>query len=155
ADPERQPHATRLHARQLGDDDAGEADHRPDGQVDAAGDDDEADADGEDAEHRDLPQQVDGVRVPEEIRVRDPKGEAHHEEGHAHAEFAPHAACSAAVPVMSLAMRSWLSSSRLKNPVMRRWCMTATRSLIPITSSISELTMMMAMPSLARSAMCR
>ena len=56
ADPERVARAAGcVGERDLGDEHAGQADDRADRQVDAAGDDDEADADREDAEHRDLP----------------------------------------------------------------------------------------------------
>ncbi|MCY1507378.1 hypothetical protein D9M68_416520 [compost metagenome] len=51
--PER--HASR---KQPGDDDAGEADHRPHRKIDAGGDDDEGLADREDGRHRPLAQQV-------------------------------------------------------------------------------------------------
>ena len=71
ADPERVAEAACRRRRELGDDHAGQADDRANREIDPAGDDDEADAEGVDAEHGDLPRRVDGVGMPEEIGVRE------------------------------------------------------------------------------------
>ena len=131
----------------LGDQHAGQADDRPNRQVDPAGDDHEPDAEGVDPEHRDLARRVDRVRVTEEVRSWTARGPRTCRR--ARRTCQAHASCDgppSARPVISAATRSCVSRSRGTMPMIRPSCITTTRSHSPITSSSSELTVRMVMP---------
>ena len=117
---------------------AGEADHRADRQVDAAGDDHERDADREDAEHRDLARGVDDVRLPRGSRgSRWPERRC--TSAPAPRTCRARVSCGAVpcssrrAPVISArhALGGQLARAG-RMPAMRRSCMTTTRSLMPM-----------------------
>ena len=140
---------------QVDEDDAEQGELRADRKVDAAGYDDEAFADREQAEQ---PDEIGGIR---QIDRRD---EARVEERHHGADdddeqekpeiFLQHhaALCSGPRATASRITFSSLNWSRFSVPLIAPSCITTMRSLTPITSSMSEEIIKMATPASASAA---
>ena len=118
---------------------AEQRDHRPHGQLDAADDDHESLRDREDAEHPDLVGGVGKVADQEKARIDDRHDRADHQDQDEQAEiFLVHGRLVQTVwPTASCSTLCSLNSLRARKPEMRPSCITAIRSLTPITSSMS------------------
>jgi hypothetical protein len=115
-DPQWVAEATGFAGRHSRDDHAGQADHRANRQVDAAGDDDERDTNRENPEHGYLTRRVHDVRGAQEVRVRGPERDAHEHQRQQHSQLTPHdgdtlpSPVASSLPVINPAIASCVSS---------------------------------------------
>ena len=124
---------------------AGEPDDGAQGEVDASGDDDEAHADAEDRQQREVAEVVLDVVDLGELGADQRKNPDHDRQENGNSRDFAHQSAS-----LLVARKITASSDRLSlfsSPLGLPSCITTTLSLIPRTSSISLLTMRMETPS--------
>ena len=124
---------------------------RPDGEIDAAGDDDEGDTDRYDAKERGPADDVLQIVAAGEIGLGDPGDDEDRDQQGEYAENL----FQAALPVARCIMASSLRSARWNWPAMRPSYMTRARSDMPRISSISLEAKSTATPVAANSSISR
>src|ERR1700733_1250583 len=140
---------------EIDEDHAQQGEHRPDRQIDAAGDDGQALADGKNAEQAYQVGHVEQVHRRQELRIEHlGYGTDHHQQKEQTKLFFGHQGGSAGCwPMARWSTLYSLNWGRSRTPLMAPSCITAMRSDTPITSSISEEIIRMDTPWSARSRM--
>src|SRR5262249_49185731 len=124
---------------QIDEEDAEQRDHRADGQFYTADDDDEGLGDGEDAEQSDLVQGVGEIADQQEARIDEGDDRADDEDQDQQAQvfLVQDPLTYTSWPTASWSTLCSLNRLRSRNPEIAPSCMTAMRSLTPMTSSMS------------------